>query len=853
MELEDGFSTLEGGVDTGVFPTLLKNTQLSRATNTTVRGGYATNRPPFNKLAWDFGGNANVENRVLYGIWQGAEYYQPDSGNEQLIAQISGRLFLFTPQVGNCLVGEITIQTPVLVTVQFTVPARGSTVVVSVNSVAGVNTNNLCQIGTGNYLVTLVGATTLTLQNVDDTPGTVYPISTPIIVYDVNPSSQPQAWLWQAENYMIVNDGLSLPVFYDGNASRRSMGTVPPVAAQTGTVVTNANFTVPQLNEVVNITVGSTAGVSASGAATLNDPVSGAVLYQIIGVPNGNTLTLRNVAVDIGIPPIAIPAFVVAQPQSFTFVNSPASAGYAELPPGRMGAYGLGRNWISMPDGFSFLASDIVGGPSGTQVNSYRDAVLKVTENEFLAGGGLFRVPGSAGQIQAIRFLATLDASLGQGPVNLVTPNIIFSCNAPVDRATWSSVTNPILTEAQIAFGGLSQWSSILVNGDLAYRAVDGIRSLILGRREFNTWGNVPISAEMDYYLESDNEPLLRYSSAINFNNRLMMTFSPRYGVNGVRHGGIIAMDNNVLSNLRGKLPAVYDGAWTGLSILQMVTGQFNNLQRAFAFGLDGNQTIQLYEILPDPVIPENNFDNANVPIVWRVESAELFGKNLPKGVKRESLKRLIDGEIYAIDMVGRVDFSVYYRPDYYPCWVPWFQWFTCGKNDNCNLPTTGGCVVPANPSPQYRPRMGLGEPDPSQCDPILNRPLREAFTFQVAVVVQGHCRLMGFNAKAVVIPQRKYAPQICAGEACAELDCCDPDLFLYAGSSGPYVTSENGEITYQIPFNINGSGPFPPLVFNAPGGRIVAAIPSGSTPDQIIAIAQTMVEQAAKQLANLA
>jgi hypothetical protein len=848
VELEDGFSTIDSGVDTGVFPTLLKKNQASRATNVTFRGGYPTNRPPYNHLAYNFGGDPNLTNRVLNGVFQGGGYYQPDVGSQQCIAQISGRLFLFTPSISMVTVAEITINVQIPTTANFTVPAIGSTVVVSVGSTTGFIVLAPAQIANGNYIVTAIGVGTITLQNVDDIAGATIVSGSSITIFDVNPNNIPQVWMWQAENYMIINDGQSLPIFYNGSFSRRSMGTVHPAPAQTGTFTTTADFVVPNANDTVLVS-GTSTGINGSGSATITD-VNNNVVYQIVSVPNAGQILLRNVAANNDNPNPPIPGTTVLTGQKFTYLNSPAFAGYFELPPGRMGAYGLGRNWVSMPDGISFIAGDIVGGPSGTQANSFRDAVLKVTENQFLAGGGLFRVPGAVGQIRAIVFLATLDASLGQGPVNIVTATVIFSCNAPVERSQWQSITNPILTEVQISFGGLGQWSSILMNGDLAYRAVDGIRSLILGRRDFATWGNVPISAEMDYYLDSDNDPLLVYSSAINFNNRLLMTFSPRFGTSGIYHAGIIALDNNVLSNLRGKLPSIYDGPWTGMNVLQLLTGEFNGVQRAFAFGVDGNSTIQFYEILTDQLVAAQNFDNTNVPIPWRIESYEMFGKNLPKGVEREDLKRLIDGEIYAIDITGRVDFQVYYKPDYYPCWVPWFSWFVCAKDDNCGLVGAPGCVTPRNPKPQYRPRMGFGEPSVTDCDPILNKPLREAFTFQVAVVVQGHCRVMGLKAKAVVMTQPKYAPQVCVGEnTCAELDCCDPDLFLYVGNGGQVVTS--GAITFIIPFNINGPGPFPPLILNGPTSRIVEVIPPGSTPQQIIDIAQGMAIQAANQLAN--
>jgi hypothetical protein len=114
-----------------------------------------------------------------------------------------------------------------------------------------------------------------------------------------------------------------------------------------------------------------------------------------------------------------------------------------ELPPGRMGVYAMSRNWMCLPDGKQFLASDLVGGSSGTVANNFRDAVLKISENTYLAGGGNFTIPGSFGEIRAMSFAAQLDASLGQGPILIFTPNHVFTCQSPL-CTIWQDRTNLI-------------------------------------------------------------------------------------------------------------------------------------------------------------------------------------------------------------------------------------------------------------------------------------------------------------------------------------------------------------------------------------------------------------------------
>ena len=210
---------------------------------------------------------------------------------------------------------------------------------------------------------------------------------------------------------------------------------------------------------------------------------------------NGTTITIQantpftgspNQAVTINGNPLQISPPAVNPPSSnlillnlkdtstVNYTNPTPIFSVPELPAGRMGTYGMGRNWLSLVDGISYIAGDIVGGGSGTPANNFRDAVLKITENDFLAGGGTFRLPGSGDIITSIRFTANLDASLGQGALQIGTQFSFFSNNAPVDRTTWETLTNPIQSESLIDRGSLAQNSTILVNSDLFFRSPDG-------------------------------------------------------------------------------------------------------------------------------------------------------------------------------------------------------------------------------------------------------------------------------------------------------------------------------------------------------------------------------------------
>lgn len=551
-----------------------------------------------------------------------------------------------------------------------------------------------------------------------------------------------QSWMWQSEKWLIWQDGFSNPYFYDGTTVTQSNY---GGSFNFATDITAGSFIIPAVGQAFSAPV----GVTSSANMLIGDILTIAKYgtFSVQNVPGGGvTVELVNIT---GIPgkKLALASAVTWSHVGVTY--SPTDK--IQLPPGRMGTYGMGRNWVCLADGKQFVASDLVGGSSGTAANNYRDSVLYITENQYLTGGGNFAVPGSIGDITFMKFMATLDTSLGQGPLMVGTHSQVFSCQSPVDRLLWQDVQNPILTNALITNGGLSQNSTKNVNGDIVMRSVDGIRSLILARRDFTTWGNTPISREVDPLLSHDSPDLLPWTSSIVFDNRMLMTSVPSLVDQGVFFRAIVPLNFDPVSSLRGKAQSVYDSlAWTGLNILQLFVGEFQGTERAFALTLNRTTTtpfIELYEILPSATSQIYDLSDTDHRIVWTFESPVLFNQNVNPA---KDLLRLADGEIMVDQMLGTVTFQVWYKPDQYPCWTKWFEWDECAA------------VTSSQSQFQFRPRMGLGEPSADDCDPSTNRPMREGYSFQIKLVVSGHCRFLGARIKATVCNQSKFAPQQC-------------------------------------------------------------------------------------------
>jgi len=801
----DSVSLFQEGMNSGSDPLLIPKNQLSFASNATVRKGFIANRPAYSKSHLNISYPSDeVQTAIEQGLFQGAGYYQPDSGNQSLFAQIGGRLFQFVVSDNDITVAEQTVSG------------------------------------------------------------------------DPNPAAATQAWMWQSENYMIVNDGQSLPVFFDGTSSRRSYGpsvllattdagpytapaigsplTVTLLAPYTGPLdvpvlmhgayyqptATASGYEVSALNlydGVGTIAAGTPVYIkpNIAGVVNIGQAFSGNFfafitnttihLTEPCAVPVGSFVTIfgkkwyifsstgndivviaqengtysnlnqgdqiqlvsssaPNVLIGTVNSPVAIPAIggTVNMFLSSLFSGTPGQTVYIgekgqykitavppappgttlvlinltdtdttagnivsaqilsvpELPAGRMGAYGLGQNWVALTDGLSFICSDVSRGASGTQANNYRDSVLKTTDLTF--AGGNFSIPGAGNVITSMTFTANLDLSLGQGSLQVGTAQFMASCLAPIDFTNPPS-NGPILTFSLIGTGPLAQNSTVRVNSDVYFRSVFGIGSLIQARRDFDTPGNTPISQEMVRVLNLDNEKLLPYGSSITFDNRFLTTVSPQASSQGVLHAGLIAQNLDPVSGISGKKPPVYDGLWTGINVLQLVTGIFGGKQRAFAFTFNVTLSkIELYELLPTG---SQNFDNGNVPITWTFETAAIFREDVKP---RDVVASLRDGEFAVDDVVGTVRFEVFYKSDQ-GCWTPWHAFSICADQ-------TG--------SPQYFPRLGLGEPTASDCTQVLNTSSRDFRTMQLKFIITGHCRFIRAMVMAVTVPIQKMATPIC-------------------------------------------------------------------------------------------
>lgn len=600
-------------MDSRRAPSLLAENQVAFAVNVTVRGGYCDQRPPFAQHPLTF---ADTESRDWFQDRTVQAWCQY---RDQIAIMVGGRLFMISP-LDQYRVADITPRVRVAVTAQFITPPMDATVEAAVSDPDYFQVGIPAFIKGGLYVTTSKAGSVITLTNRGASAGLLVSVGEVIEALDPNLVNLRHNWMVQAEQYLIVQDGFSKAIIYDGT-SRRS------------------------------------------------DP-----------------------------------------------------QGRKEVPTGTAMAYGNNRLWVAV-NGRQFVAGDINHGPT---------RVINFTENEYLAGGGAFTVPGDAGKITGMLFMPTLDTALGQGPLQIFTENSIYSVNLPTTREAWQTLNSPVQTMSFRGFGAVNDKSIAIVNGDVFYRSRDGIRSYVLAVREFGTWGNVPVSAEMSRIVSDDPPSVLDTCSSCVFDNRLLVTTALQPDAYGAYGNALAVLDFEPLSGMGQKASPAWDGFWTGLDFRLLLSGSFKGVERCFAIARNADGESELWEIEKTGAL-----DNGQCKIRSFIETRSHLFNSLFE------LKRLEGLELWVDNVQGDVDWDVKYRQDRSPCWKNWQEWTFCQSAKDCPTgPRT--CWVPEMKLPGYRTRLGLKKPV-SQNDESDGKPSDLGYEFQVRIEWNGRARLLRY------------------------------------------------------------------------------------------------------------
>lgn len=479
----DGWTSLENGVDSGRPPNTLDPTQVAGAENITFRGGNPKPRPGFTKLAEYFTNGTHSYNLngtdagfippyteiagqrayEVYktGVFQCVTGYSPHHGEDCLMAMIGGRLFKIVPHISDAKVEEIfPITNP---------------------------------------------------SGPDWFHTVVFPHTAEPAPPTRNRSDSTIAYMVQADKWLIVQDGESKPIVYDGKTARRS--------------------------------------------------------------------------------------------------NLETTTDKTEIPVGTIMAYGMGRI-VNIVNDRDVSFGDLFGSHTGDDPS---DSLILFTERNFLTGGFDAAIPFQQGVATGMAFFPQLDTSTGNGQLMVFAERGASSFFMSLPRELWQTSAFQIF--ALLTTGLRGHRSISTVNEDLWFRADDGIRTYRQARSEQSGWAHIPLSTSVSKFIDNDTKSLLKYSSSIYFDNRVLFTVNPVWNQGRPYHTGMVVVDFDILSSFGTKARPAWDGHWTNMAITQLVTANINGTTRAFIFGIDPDGYNQLYEISID-----NKDDWGGQLIPWELE-----------------------------------------------------------------------------------------------------------------------------------------------------------------------------------------------------------------------------------------
>lgn len=615
---------------------------------------------------------------------------------------------------------------------------------------------------------------------------------TEVTISDLNPLDRNNATAWayfcQAESYLVIQNGVDLPFIYDGSTLRRS---------RTG--ANNPDLTVAQITQSGTTATVETAAPHpfvAGDYIELAGPDMPAVYSSQFYVESAATPTTFTIELESSAPDVVtgdlvarycpeVPVgTIMAYGQGRLFV---ASADFTEMVAGDL-VQGDIRNQVAnllrftettyLSEGGAFRLPTPAGRITGLSFVATQDTATGQGDltvyGEHGAGTLYVSLPREQWKDQAIQrvlftnigctsqdsivdvngdqFFRSLDgersyrmaraefSSYGQTPLSAEVSRVLDLDNPDyLDRASGVLFDNRLIftcAPRQAAFR--NEIASITVEGLVATVETERPHNLSLGEQ---------VDLESTAYLDGTHN-VSGIVDEVTFTIAILAPVPSELDPDGAyvksepagvefSHDGLIALDFTPLASMSNKTPAAYQGGWYGPdAVRQVFTLTSGRDKRAFFIGSAEDGSNSVWEITQESG-PDVRANGTEVPVPAWLES-RAFDCQSPT-----SLKRLVRGDIWLSDLVGDVDFRVYYRPDQNPTWTLWYEFTVTGPAaDGAN--TDPLSKIPVTGAPRYRTQVTL--PPPADTENVADgRLLRCGFTFQVRLEWTGVAKVEKF------------------------------------------------------------------------------------------------------------
>ena len=397
-----------------------------------------------------------------------------------------------------------------------------------------------------------------------------------------------------------------------------------------------------------------------------------------------------------------------------------------EVPTGGVMAYGMGRLVVLGKNRRDIFFGDLWGSHDGEPGLS----VLQFTEMNNPLTTQIATLPFTMGHANGMAFIPQQDTTMGQGQLFVFAEKGTASFFLDLPRDQWA--INKFQVMFLIDIGASGHRSITAVNSDLWFRAKDGWRDVRMAHAEARGWWQLPQSTEVVNFVDVETPSLLEWESSINFQNRLWTLCTPIWNYGRPYFNGMLSLDFYVLSSFGAAAhKPSWDGHHSGIQATQLVMGNFNAEDRAFAFGLDANGFNCIYEL---------------DPTATRDTSGLITSSVVPKAFTFQTYfdEWLLEGaDAWFTDIKEQTTVSAFLKPDDYPDWLPWR---TNTLYPPANIAPIGVPNQFSNGLPTLRegfsPRWNFYKPDVGADSANTKRDLKRGFEFSTKIQWTGNAAL---------------------------------------------------------------------------------------------------------------
>lgn len=415
-----------------------------------------------------------------------------------------------------------------------------------------------------------------------------------------------------------------------------------------------------------------------------------------------------------------------------------------EIPPAYFMAFGQGRLFWARRNSNEWEAGDIIfGGDPGN--------ALMNTESEYLAEGGSFKLPAELGNITGMTFLQQIDTTLGIGPLMVQAEFGIAVYEVAAARNSWGDqVFGRVIYQGH---GAVNPGSMQHYSNELYFLAKDGIRNVQQSRTDFETMIDTPLSREIEEDLNKSTPWMHHFCQSMLFGKRMFWTIMPQRhemdsGEYDVHHRGLIVMDFDISSSLRQQQKPIFEGVWTGLKYLGLVSGVFGSEERGFAFALQSGK-ITLHEFTKD----QHHDDGCRIPSRIYTRGFNFIKADRYDPVTAFDQKVLEHVDLWIESLKDEVDIEIYYKSDDIPEWNQLGEtWKADAVYSYRHAPTdTNIPVATAYPVPEFQTCSSDDSPEK-----ITERGRNTGYYFQLRIDITGHASIRQGRLKGKQRPSER-------------------------------------------------------------------------------------------------